>query len=401
MRKKMSFFYIPFREGLTGGRPRGHTFYMPRRNRPHVALIVESSIAYGRGVLRGIARYLKERGPWSIFLEQRELGAALPEWISRWDGDGIITRSDDPRIARTGLPVVGLFDRVERPGGPPMILNDNRAVGRVAAQHLLDRGLRRLAFYGVRGEHWSDLRLRGVQEAARTTAVPVAVHASQGRWESQQERLRRWLESLPKPLGLVAANDIHGLRALDACRRGALAVPEEVAVVGADDDRELCELSDPPLSSVAFNPERAGFDAAALLDRLMRGGRAPRVPSLVAPVGVSTRHSTDVLAIADPYVARALHVIRRHALEGITVKSVLREVPLSRRALEHRFVKHLGRTPKAEIQRLRLERVKTLLATTDLPIRQISDQLGFHQPSYLSTLFRRATGLPPGAFRRR
>lgn len=372
---------------------------MAPRSRPHVALIVESSIAYGRGVLRGIARYLRERGPWSIFLEQRELGAALPDWIGRWKGDGIITRSDDPRLARTGLPLVGLFDRVARRRGPPMILNDNRAVGRIAAQHLLDRGLRRLAFTGVRGEHWSELRLDGVRDAAREAGAEVSVLDVPGRWEQQQEGLKRRLASLPKPLGLVAANDVLGLRALDACRRGGLAVPEEVAVVGADDDRELCELSDPPLSSVAFNPERAGYDAAALLDRLMRGGRPPRSSALIAPLGVSTRQSTDILAIPDPYVARALHVIRRHALEGITVGTVLREVPLSRRALEHRFVKLLGRTPKAEIQRLRIERVKTLLATTDLPIRRISDQLGFHQPAYLSSLFKRAVGVTPLAFR--
>jgi LacI family transcriptional regulator len=368
--------------------------------RPHVALIVESSIAYGRGLLRGIARFLRERGPWSIFLEQRELGAALPDWIGRWKGDGVITRSDDPRLARTGLPTVGLFDRVERRAGIPMILNDNRAVGRVAAQHLLDRGLRHLAYTGVRGEHWSELRLSGAGEVARSAKVTFAVHPSRGRWEAEQERLRKWIASLPKPLGLVAANDVHGQRALDACRRGGFAVPEEVAVVGADDDRELCELSDPPLSSVAFNPERAGYEAAALLDRLMRGGRAPEEPALIAPLGVSTRQSTDVLAIADPYVAKALHFIRRNALEGIHVGSVLREVPLSRRALEHRFRKLLGRTPKAEIQRLRIERVKTLLSSTDLPIRRISDQLGFHQPSYLSSLFRKATGQSPAAFRR-
>ena len=367
------------------------------RSRPHVALIVESSIAYGRGVLRGIARYLREHGPWSIFLEQRELGAALPDWIGRWDGDGIITRSDDPRLARTGLPTVGLFDRVAGRPGLPMIVNDNVAVGRLAARHLVDRGFRRLAYYGVRGEHWSEERLRGVRELG---AVPV--HVSGGRrWEEEQERLRRWLASLPKPLGLVAANDIHGLRALDACRRGGLAVPEEVAVVGADDDRELCELSDPPLSSVAFNPERAGYEAAGLLDRLMKGKKGPREPLRIQPLGVQARHSTDILAIADPYVAKALHFIRRHALEGINVRSILDEVPLSRRALEHRFRKLLGRTPKAEIQRLRIERVKVLLASTDLPIRRISDQLGFHQPAYLSALFRRMTGESPASFRKR
>jgi len=371
-----------------------------RRSRPHVALIVESSLEYGRGLLRGIARYLREHGPWSIFLEQRELGAALPDWIREWDGDGIITRSDDPRLLRSGLPTVGLYDRVEDRLRLPMILNDNLAVGRMGARHLADRGFRHLAYYGVRGERWSELRLAGVAETARAANSSFAVHPSGGKWEASQERLRRWISGLPRPLGLVAANDLHGLRALDACRRAGLAVPEQVAVVGADDDSEVCELSDPPLSSVTFNPERVGYEAAGLLERLMAGRSGPLAPLLVPPLGVSTRQSTDILAIDDPDLAKAIHHIRRHAFEGITVEDVLRELPLSRRALEHRFRRRLGRTPKEEIQRLRFEEAKNLLASTELPLARISDRLGYHQAAYLSAVFRRESGLSPSAYRK-
>lgn len=372
-----------------------------RRTRPHVALFVESSLEYGRGVLRGIARYLKERGPWSIFLEQRELGAALPAWIREWDGDGIITRSDDPRIVRSGLPTVGLYDRAEDRLRLPMILNDNLAVGRMGARHLADRGFRHLAYYGVRRERWSELRLEGAAEVARAVKASFAVHPSGGTWEVSQERLKRWLLGLPRPLGLVAANDLHGLRALDACRRAGLAVPEQVAVVGADDDAEVCELSDPPLSSVTFHPERVGYEAAALLAGLMEGRASPRQPLRVPPLGVSARQSSDILAMDDADVARAVHYIRRHAFEGITVEDVLREVPLSRRALEHRFRRRLGRTPKEEIQRLRFEQAKNLLASTDLPVARISDRLGFHQPAYLSAAFQREEGASPLAWRRK
>jgi LacI family transcriptional regulator len=274
-----------------------------------------------------------------------------------------------------------------------MIVNDNAAVGRLAAEHLRGRGFRHLAYYGPPDERWSEERQAG---AGATWFHP----SRSGAWEPQQEQLRRWLAGLPKPLGLVAANDIHGLRALDACRRGGLAVPEQVAVVGADEDAELCELSDPPLSSVAFNPERVGFEAAALLDALMRGERAPRKPMLVPPLGVTARQSTDILAIEDPYVARALHVIRRHACDGITVKEILGDIPLSRRSFEHRFARLLGRTPKDEIQRVRIERAKVLLAGTDLKAARISEQLGFHQPAYFSAVFRRETGSTPAAWRR-
>ena len=156
-------------------------------------------------------------------------------------------------------------------------------------------------------------------------------------WESQQNALAEWIGSLPRPLGLIACNDIHGLRALDACRRAQLAVPEEVAVIGADNDAELCDLSDPPLTSIEFNRERAGYEAAALLDCLMMGDAPSSAAILIPPRGVITRQSTDILAISDRYVAQAVHVIRRRACSGIDVQSVLEELPLSRRSLEERF----------------------------------------------------------------
>lgn len=365
------------------------------RRRPRVALFVESSIGYGRGVLRGVARWLRAHGPWSIFLEQRELGAAPPPWFAQWRGEGILTRSDHPRLRRSGVPVVALYDHRAPDGRRPFILNDNREVGRLAVRHLLDRGFRSIAFYGPRGPYWSEERLAGAREVHRLALRP----AGRGAWEVEQERLAEWIDGLSRPLGLFAANDIHGLRALDACRRRGLAVPEEVAVVGADDDAELCELADPPLSSVAFNPERVGQAAAELLDGLMRGERTPRAPLLVPPRGVVARQSTDILAIGDRAVARALHFVRRHACEGINVRSILQEVPLSRRSLEHRFRKAIGRTPKAEIRRLQIERVKELLSTTDLKLAAISRQAGFHQPAYLVSVFRTLVGMTPARWR--
>ena len=219
-------------------------------------------------------------------------------------------------------------------------------------------------------------------------------------WESQQNALAEWISDLPRPLGLIACNDIHGLRALDACRRAQLAVPEQVAVIGADNDVELCDLSDPPLSSIDFNPERVGYEAAAFLDCLMTGEPPPVPAKLIPPVGVITRQSTDVLAIADRYVAQALSIIRRHACSGIDVQSLLAQLPLSRRSLEQRFRRVLGRSPGAEIQRFRIEQAKILLADTDLTVEVISRRTGFNKSAYFSTAFRNRTGSAPSMYRR-
>jgi LacI family transcriptional regulator len=370
-----------------------------------VALFIETSINYGRGVLRGIARYLRRYGPWSIFLEQHEIGAKLPDWIDRWDGDGIITRYDHPQILETGLPTVVLFDRTDEWLGLPRILNNNLAVGRMAAHHLCERRFKSFGYYGVPGEYWSDLRWRGVQEVVQhVEGEPCAYRPDPGDltrdWESQQNALAEWIRSLPRPLGLIACNDIHGLRALDACRRAHLAVPEEVAVIGADNDVELCDLSDPPLSSINFNRERVGYEAAALLDGLMRGETPPLSAKLIPPLGLITRQSTDILAITDRYVAQALHIIRRRACSGIDVQAVLEQLPISRRSLEQRFRRILGRSPGAEIQRVRIEQAKVLLAKTDLTVEVISRRAGFSKPAYFSTAFRNQTGSAPSLYRR-
>ncbi|ADB15628.1 transcriptional regulator, AraC family [Pirellula staleyi DSM 6068] len=375
-------------------------------SRPQVALIIETSINYGRGLLKGVARYMRSAGEWSVFLEQRELGAELPRWIDRWDGDGIITRSDDPRLLERGIPTVALFDHRSCQQKVPQILNDNRAVGRLAAAHLVERGFRHLAFYGVPGEFWSEERLAGVrEEGARQGASLAVFEPARSRrkrsiaWQDSQEELARWMSAQAAPLGLVAANDIHGLRALDACKRAGISVPERVAVMGADNDEELCELSDPPLSSIAFQPLRAGFAAAEMLARMMRGERVQSAMQLVPPLGLVTRQSTDVLAMEDEEVARALAVIRQQACDGLDVPAILRQVPISRRSLEIRMQKLLGRTPREEIRRVQIERAKKLLSETDLKLDRIAVSCGFVRASALSIAFREVVGTTPSDYR--
>jgi LacI family transcriptional regulator len=199
----------------------------------------------------------------------------------------------------------------------------------------------------------------------------------------------------------MACYDIRARHVLDACRRVGLAVPDQVAVVGVDNDEFLCNLSDPPLSSVAPDTRRTGYEAAALLDRLMSGREKSRGQStFVQPLGVVARRSTDVLALADPDVSAAVRFIREHACDGIAVKDVLDEVPLSRRVLEGRFRKLFGRTPHDEIARVRFERVRRLLRETSLPLAEVAQRSGFRNAEYLATAFRREFAMSPNDYRR-
>lgn len=382
---------------------------------PKVALLVETSRGYGRNLLRGVMRYARLHGPWGFYVTPGDFVQALPRMKS-WGGTGIIARVETAAVARailaSGLPTIalGLTDEQLRPDSPlsrlSEVVSDSRAAGRMAAEHLLERGLRNLAYVGAPGRVWSSRRQEGfcerVREAGFEPRVNVPGRSPRGAsWEREQPALVRWLGSLPRPVGVMACDDDRGREVLAACRDAGLRVPEEVAVVGVDNDELLCELADPPLSSVALNAEAGGYRAAALLDRMMRGESLEPTRLLVEPLRVVARRSTDIVALDDPEVAAALHFIHDHATEPIGVADVVKDVMISRRALELRFRKVVGRTLHAEIRRVRLERASRLLLETDLPITRVADAAGFGRTSYLAQAFREAFGTTPARYRRR
>lgn len=376
--------------------------------RPSVALLIETSNAYARGLLEGIVAYAREHDAWSIYLPEQRRGDAPPSWLSRWKGDGIIARIENEAIAKavtkTRLPVIDVSAARLVPA-IPWVETDDAAIARLAAEHLLERGFRNLAFCGEPRFNWSEWRCESFCHVVRHAGATCHTYETTTRdgptasWDQEHRRLMAWIKKLPKPVGVMASYDIKAQQLLDACRELRIAVPEEVAVVGVDNDKLLCDLCSPPLSSVIPNAQRTGYVAAQLLNRLLSGEKVPPEAHLIEPLGVQTRQSTDVLAIDDRDIAAAVRFIREHACEGIKVADLLRAVPLSRRVLESRFTKLVGRTPHDEILRVKIERAKQLLVETDLSLALVAERTGIEHVEYLSVAFKRVTGQTPKDFR--
>jgi LacI family transcriptional regulator len=372
---------------------------------PKVALLIETSNAYARGLLRGIIGFIHERRHWSVYLSEHMRGDKAPQWLSSWDGSGIIARIENPSIAealrRLKIPIVDMSAARLVPA-LPWFETDDGAIAHLAAEHLLERGFKHFAYAGDSRFNWSKWREEHFVNSLRAAGHSCSVFDAGRKRASaadESDQLAEWIRGLPKPLGVMACYDFRGQQVLDACRTIGVAVPDEVSVIGVDDDKLLCELSNPPLSSVIPNTYRTGYEAAALLDEMMAGRKIKGEAHLIAPLGVTTRQSTDVLAIDDRNIARALHYIRNNACSGINVQDVIKAVPQSRRLMEKRFVKFIGRTPHQEIIRVQLERVKQLLTQTELAIEEIADRSGFAHVEYLSVAFKRELGMPPSKYR--
>jgi LacI family transcriptional regulator len=376
---------------------------------PRVALIIESSARYGRSILQGIARYLSSHHRWSVFFEQHELGSPPPSWLASSHWDGILTRPTDPglaqRLRKMNVPVVDLNDLYENLRFP-WVGSNHQAIGALGARHLLERGFHHFAFCGFSQELWAEQRRDGFCEVIKAQGLPVPLYESSWRgpsvlrWDFDIERMAEWIQNLPKPVGVMACNDLRALHLLDACYDVGALVPEEVAVVGVDNEEILCELCNPPLSSVMPDMETIGYRAAELLDSLM-AGQIPDCPRiLIEPIQVVTRRSSDTFAIKDRIVASALKFIREQAFHGCTVTDVRRHVKTSRSYLERKFREQLKRSPQAEIRRIQLNRIKQLLVETDFTLERISELSGFEHPEYMSVFFKRMQKQTPGQYRK-
>jgi len=373
---------------------------------PRVVLLIESSRSSGRSLLRGIADYARHHGPWAFYWEPGGLEKAWPK-LQTLDADGFILR-DVKRLENVldrGLPTVVVGHSKQEIPEVANVITDSEAIGRMAAEHLLSRGFRQFAFCGFEGIPWSTLRgesfsRRLVQAGHRAHFYRVPATPESAGWQAERAYMAAWLKSLPKPAGLMAANDDRGEQVIEACKIARIHVPDEVAVIGADNDELVCELSDPPMSSIALNFERAGYESAAVLDRLMRGRQPAGKQIFVAATHVVTRRSTDILAVADPHLAAALRFIRDHAREMIGVPEVVHCAGVSRRLLEKRFQETLRRSILSEIRRVRVNQVCHLLVETNQSISEIALALGYAGPEHIARYFRREKRTPPLTYRR-
>jgi len=379
-----------------------------RRRIPRVALLIETTRTFSREMLAGVRRYVAEHGPWSTFLELRAPDSSPPAWLRHWDGDGILTRTFTQKmsdlITATGLPAVEMRSKTLA-GKRPFVGINNAHIGRAVAEHFFERGYRRFAVYSLHTESFFIERVRNFVSTVEAygcpcSELPETASDSVSDWEQSQARLIAWLAELPKPAGIFAANDQLGVRLLEACQRAGVAVPEEVAVVGAENEETLCMFATPPLTSVRFDGQAVGYTAAGILDGMMRGKAPCRRETLAPPIGIVVRGSSDELVINDALVANAARLIRENVMNGINVDDLCRRLNASRSTLDRRMKAALKRTPKEEITRIRFREVERLLRETDLTIDVIARQTGFAHSHYLQAAFKQTYGQTPGAFRR-
>ncbi len=377
--------------------------------RYRVALLIETSNAYARGLLQGIYSFIREQGNWSTFFPELSRGDPPPESLKRWRGDAIIARIENQQIAemvaRHKVPIVDVSATRALPNVPWVETHDE-SIAQLAVQHLQERGFRNFAFCGDDRFAWSRYRSDGMKRilarqgySCHTFGQEPSAVGNRRRTLDEEQRLTAWLHSLPKPVGVLCCYDIRGRQLIEICQQNSIAVPEQVAVLGVDNDDLVCNLADTPLSSVIPNAHGAGYLAASLLAQMLAGECVEVKAHLLEPLGIETRQSTDSLAIDDQELIQAVRFIREHACSGIKVDDILQRVPLTRRVLESRFKRYFGHSPHDAIQRARLRRAEELLKETDLPLTVVADRAGFIHAEYFSVVFKKWKGLAPSLFR--
>lgn len=370
----------------------------------HVAVFIESSTQFGRGLLHGIGRYA-QLANWCLHYEQGGLSRVEPDWLRDWKGDGVITRAREQKhsqeLARRGVAVIGWPTNDSVAEDIPNI--DEEAIGTLAAQYFLDKGFRRFAYIGHGNMEWSRQRERSFQGALKEAGHgPAAIrHTPLGgsRSENMREDDRHFLHALPTPCAVFCVTDQRGTQILGTARGCGRVVPHQLSILGVDNDPLLCQLAHPALSSIDTGPEVVGRALANRLDRLM-SGKDPEEPRKIRPVGIVERASTASEAVDDPHLVQALAFVTRSAGKRITIDEVAHASGISRRALEYRFRDQLQTTIAAYLRQRMVEGIKKCLLETDFPLSKIAEIQGIDRLQTLHEVFHKAEGCSPARYRR-
>lgn len=363
-----------------------------------IGLALDAVAAYGRGVIRGVMIYTHTKSRWIVTAEPK-WSFSDPTDIEHWDVDGLIvqtfSREFEKRVIKLGLPTTNVSNFCEGEMHLPSVVPDDDAIAVMAVDYLISLGFRQLAYCWGGATQYGRLRLEAFRRRAGESGI--SVHEC----DAATTRLDNWILALPKPIGVLGSNDDWAHRILNTARQQSIKVPDELAVLGVDNDELFNALVTPSLSSIALPTEQIGYEAASQLDRLMNGEKLESRVTLLPPVRIVPRASTDVLSIEDEDIVLAVRFIREHAAEPLQVDDVLDHVPLSRRSLERRFQQLVRHSITDEIRQAHINRAKDLLVNTDLAMSQVAIASGFTTATRLGIVFHKEVGQSPTEFRRR
>ncbi len=383
---------------------------MKMKTIPRVILLIDTSRGVSRDFFFGIAKYTTTHRQWEFRLRPLYYRKFADQdrslrWFKKQKADGIIVRDmDEPeRLLKLGLPMIVSSTMKELYPGVRRVITNSPAIAKLAADYLTKLGFSRYAFCGFDEFSWSNERKQTFAEEITKKGYPVYVYQQDGRKKKFDEReaLSKWIMGLPKPIGLFACNDDRALDVAEVCKVLGIHIPDEVAILGVDNDELVCNLSYCPISSIAIDYYRAGYESADKLDALMKRKEVSSKDIVVNPIRVVERQSTNVFVVADEEVVRAIKFIRENFKRKIQVADVVEMTSLSRRVLEKRFQKALKCSIYEYINRMRVEYIAELLLNTSLPIERIAHRLEFTDPYHLNRLFRKYMNISPSEYRRK
>ncbi len=372
-----------------------------------VILLIDCASEFDRKLLRGIMKYSKENGQWLFYRIPSDFRMAkgreewVMEWARKWNADAVIGRCDEDKIGQLGrldIPIV-LQNNKTRSNIYSNLTGDYVGTGRLAAQYFKKKLFTNFAFFGVKDIIWSEERGKGFQETVISGGSRLSTYNVSPRETFDRDRILSWLKSLPKPVALFCCDDAHALYITETCNMAGIRIPEEISLLGVDNDELLCGISDPPISSVELDVERGGYQTCALLHRQILDGTRQPFNVVINPIEVVQRQSSHLYNIKDPNVARIVDFIDGNFSSNLDMDSILGLVPLSRRSIETKFRKETGTTIYQYILKNRVEHFANLLITSDRPVFEIADEVGFGDSGNFSRIFRRMKGCSPQEYR--